>query len=151
VTKPLRSVNLYLYTMGDGGDPIHLKDWAYDYDFTPDTGRLLFRADCVREGRACNLLSVDVTQPKNPPKKLIEGVYGFRLSQDGTRVLFTYARTQGGDLYDTGVLNLKNGDFKTVEQQIRMPPYFLSDDGTKVAYIVAEQKREGVYVTDKVP
>jgi Tol biopolymer transport system component len=149
-TKPLLSVDLFLYKLGDA-DPVKLKEWAYDYDFTPDSTRLLFRSDCVREGRACNLLSVDVTQPKNPPKKLIEGVYGFRLSQDGSRALFTYARTQGGDLYDTGVLNLKSGEFKTLEQQIRMPPYFLSDDGTKVAYIVAEQKREGVYVADKVP
>ena len=95
VTKPLRSVNLYLWKDGEA-DPIHLKDWAYDYDFTPGSDRLLFRADCVREGRACNLLSVDVTRPKDAPKKLIEGVYGFRLSQDGSRVLFTYARTQGG-------------------------------------------------------
>ena len=40
---------------------------------------------------------------------------------------------------------------KTLDQQIRMPPYLLTDDGTKVAYIVADPKREGVYVADKVP
>jgi dipeptidyl aminopeptidase/acylaminoacyl peptidase len=149
VVKPLRSVNLYLWRV-DGTEAIHVKDWAYDYDFTPQSDRLLFRADCVREGRACNLLSVSVANPKEPPKKLIEGVYGFRLSSDGSHVLFTYARMQG-ELYDTGVLNLKTGEYKTLEQQIRMPPYMLSDDGTKVAYIVAEPKREGVYVAEKVP
>lgn len=149
VVKPLRSVNLYLWRV-DGTEAIHVKDWAYDYDFTPQSDRLLFRADCVREGRACNLLSVSVANPKEPPKKLIEGVYGFRLSPDGSRVLYTYARMQG-DLYDTGVLNLKTGEFKTLDQQIRMPPYLLTDDGSKVAYIIAEPKREGVYVADKVP
>ncbi len=149
VTKPLRSVNLYLWHVGQG-DSIHIKDWAYDYDFTPDSTRLLFRADCVREGRACNLLSLDTAQPKVAPKKLIEGVFGFRLSQDGKRALYTYARTQG-ELYDTGVLNIATSEYKTLEQSIRMPPYFIADDGTKVAYIVGEQKREGVYVADKVP
>jgi hypothetical protein len=149
VVKPLRSVNLYLYPL-ELGEAVHIKDWAYDYDFTPQSDRLLFRADCTREGRACNLLSIDVAKPKEPPKKLIEGVFGFRLSTDGARALYTYARLNG-DLYDTGVLNLKSGEYKTLEQQVRMPPYFLDDSGTKVAYIVAEQKREGVYVADKVP
>lgn len=149
VVKPIRSVNLYLWRV-DGTEAIHVKDWVYDYDFTPQSDRLLFRADCVREGRACNLLSVSVANPKEEPKKLIEGVFGFRLSTDGARVLFTYARMQG-DLYDAGVLNLKTGEYKTLDQQIRMPPYLLDDSGSKVAYIIAESKREGVYVADKVP
>ena len=149
VVKPIRSVNLYLWRV-DGTEAIHVKDWVYDYDFTPQSDRLLFRADCVREGRACNLLSVSVANPKEEPKKLIEGVFGFRISTDGQRVLFTYARMQG-DLYDAGVLNLKSGEYKTLDQQIRMPPYLLDDAGGKVAYIVAESKREGVYVADKVP
>lgn len=151
VVKPLRSVNLYLWHV-DWTESVHVKDWVYDYDFTPQGDRLLFRADCVREGRACNLLSISATErpTKEAIKKLIEGVFGFRLSTDGQRVLFTYARMQG-DLYDTGVLNLKSGEYKTLDQQIRMPPYLLDDAGTKVAYIIAEPKREGVYVADKVP
>ncbi len=149
VVKPIRSVNLYLWRI-EGTEAIHVKDWVYDYDFTPQSDRLIFRAECVREGRACNLLSVSATNPKEPPKKLIEGVYGFKLSTDGARVLYTYARMQG-DLYDTGVLNLKSGEYKTLDQQIRMPPYLLDDSGTKVAYLIAERQREGVYVADKVP
>ncbi|MBL8955853.1 MAG: PD40 domain-containing protein [Myxococcaceae bacterium] len=149
VVKPIRSVNLYLWRV-DGTEAIHVKDWVYDYDFTPQSDRLIFRAECVREGRACNLLSVSAANPKEAPKKLIEGVFGFKLSNDGARVLFTYARMQG-DLYDTGVLNLKSGEFKTLDQQIRMPPYLLDDSGTKVAYLIAERQREGLYVADKVP
>ena len=53
----------------------------------------------------------------------------------------TYARMQG-DLYDAGVLNLKTGEYKTLDQQIRMPPYLLDDAGSKVAYIIAESKSE---------
>ena len=84
------------------------------------------------------------------PERLIEGVFGFRISPDGARVLFTYARMHG-DLYDAGLLNLKSGEYKTLDQQIRMPPYLLTDDGARVAYIIAEPKREGVYVAEKVP
>jgi hypothetical protein len=149
VVKPLPSVNLYLWRI-DGTEAVHLADWTYDNDFTPDGQRLIFRAGCTREGRSCNLMSASVAKPAEPPKKLIEGVYGFKISPDGQRVLFTYARMQG-DLYDTGVLNLKTGEYKTVDQQIRMPPFMLSADGAKVAYIIADPKREGVYVADKVP
>lgn len=150
VVKPIRSVNLYLWRVDGDGQAVHVKDWVYDYDFTPQSDRVIFRAECVREGRACNLLSVSVANPKEPPKKLVEGVFGFRLSADGSRVLYTYARMQG-ELYDTGVLNLKSGEFKTLDQQIRMPPYLLNDSGTQVAYLIAERQREGVYVADKVP
>lgn len=146
-TFTANSVDLRLYLVG-AAEPLAIKNWVYDYDFTPDSKRLLFRSDCVREGRACDLQSLDVTEPTKPPKKLIEGVYGFKLSADGTRALYTYARTQG-DLYDTGVLNLASGEYLTVEQMIRMPPMFLDPSGSKVAYVVGDTGRPGVYLAEK--
>ena len=147
ITRPITTVDLSLYTMG-GPEPISIKNWVYDYDFTPDSKRLLLRSDCVREGRACSLLSLDVSKPTEPLKKLIEGVFGFKMSTDGSHVLFTYARTSG-DLYDVGVLNLADNKFLTVEQSIRMPPTFLDSKGGKVAYLVGDANRGGVYVADK--
>ena len=127
-----------------------MKQWVYDYQFTPDGNQLLFRSDCIREGRSCDLLLLDMTKPKEPPKKLVEAIHGFRLSDDGKRVLITYARAMG-DFYDVAVFNLAKNDRKTLEQFIRLPPLFVQADGGKVAYLVAEEGKSGVYLATDVP
>ncbi len=150
VVKPITSVDLVVWRVGDE-EATKIKQWVYDYDFTPQSDRLLFRTDCSREGRSCDLLSLDLADLKVPPKKLVEAMSGFRISESGQRVLVTYSRAQTGDFYDVAVLNLKNGERKTLEQFIRLPAMFLDKDGGKVGYVVAEQNKSGVYVADQVP
>ena len=150
VVKPITSVDLVVWRVGDE-EPTKIKQWVYDYTFTPQSNRLLFRTDCSREGRSCDLLALDLADLKVPPKKLVEAMSGFKISQNGERVLITYSRAQTGDFYDVAVFNLKNNERKTLEQFIRLPALFLDKDGGKVGYVVAEQNKSGVYVADQVP
>jgi Tol biopolymer transport system component len=150
VVKPITSVDLVVWRVGDE-EATKIKQWVYDYSFTPQSDRLLFRTDCSREGRSCDLLSIDLADLKVPPKKLVEAMSGFKISESGQRVLITYSRAQTGDFYDVAVLNLKSGERKTLEQFIRLPAMFLDKDGAKVGYVVSEQSKVGVYVADQVP
>lgn len=149
VSQPTPSRDLYLAPAQ--GEVVRIKEWVYDYVFTPKGDRLLFRTDCVRDGRACNLLSADLSQPAAKPKLLEEGVFGFVLSTDGQRVLVLYPRMQAGEVYDVGVYNLGSGVRKTLEQQIRLPAFFLDGAGSRLAYTVVEPGRKGVYVASQVP
>lgn len=150
VVKPITSVDLVVWRVGDE-EATKIKQWVYDYAFTPQSDRLLFRTDCSREGRSCNLLALDLADLKLPPKKLVEAMSAFKISEDGVRVLITYSRAQMGDFYDVAVFNLKTNERKTLEQFIRLPAMFLDKEGARVAYVVGEQNKAGVYVADKVP
>ncbi len=149
VLRPLPSVDLAVWRVGDA-EATKVKQWVYDYDFTRDGKQLLFRSDCIREGRSCDLQLLDMSKPKEAPKKLVEAIHGFKLSEDGNRVLITYARAMG-DFYDVAVFNLKKGERKTLEQFIRLPPHFVTPDGSKVVYLVAEEGKSGVYLATDVP
>jgi hypothetical protein len=147
--KPDYSVDLMLYTLGDDA-AVKVNRGVFGYGFGPKNAFLVFRSNCIREGRACDLLQLDLAKPKEPPKKLVEGIYSFKMAESGDRLLLSYARTQG-ELFDAAVYNLKTGERKTIEQGVRLPAMFLDDAGTKVAYIVLERSRAGVYVADPVP
>ncbi len=145
--KPIISVDLMVWRVGDEAAS-RIKQWVYDYDFPPESDRLLYRADCSREGRSCNLMSLDLADLKVPPTTLVEGTSGFKISADGLKVLLTYSRAQTGDFYDVAVFNLKSGERKTLEQFIRLPALFLDNQGGKVGYVVAEPNKEGLYVAE---
>jgi dipeptidyl aminopeptidase/acylaminoacyl peptidase len=149
VFKPAFSRDLYLLRAGVK-DPVKLKEWIYEYAFTPQGDRLFYRADCTREGRACILYSVDTTAAEPKPGQEADSVFTFKLSHDGARVAFTYAHTQG-ELFDVSVLNLKTKERKTIEQDVKLPVLFLDKDGSKIAYLVGDKAKAGVYVASQVP
>jgi hypothetical protein len=130
--------------------PVLVTQGVFGYQFTPDSSRLLVRAMCIRDGRACDLFSFDPVKPADPPRKLVEQVFTFKVSEDSSRVLTTYARMQG-ETYDVAVVNLKTGALKTLEQIIQLPALFTRPDGSEVVYAVADKSRPGVYVCKQVP
>ena len=148
IFRPTYSRDLYL--MPEGKDPVKLKAWLYEYVFSPSSDKLYFRADCTREGRSCFLLSVEVARPEAPAVEEAEAVFNFRLSSDGSRALTTYAHTTG-ETWDVAVVNLKTKERKTIEQDIKLPVFFLEKDGTRLAYIVGKKPRQGVFVASQVP
>lgn len=152
VMKPVFSPDLYLHRLEAPAEeaPLPIAQGVFSYAFTQDSSRLLFRAQCIREGRACDLSVIEVAKPKEAPKKLIEQIYSFKVSEDSKRVLAMYARAQG-DSYDVMVHNLVSGERKTLELQTSIPALFLEKDGSRVAYIVNERARAGVYLCDQVP
>ena len=122
---------------------------VYGYDFGPG-GSLYFRSECIREARACSLERLDPAIPDGKPAPILEGIFGFRPSEAGNRMLVTYARTDA-ETYDVAVLNLKTNVRVTLEERILLPALFADPQGTKVVYLVSQGDRSGLYVCDQVP
>lgn len=152
VRDSLPVYELTLHNVGAPAEekPVVVAQGVFGYQFTPDSSRLLVRAMCIRDGRACDLFSHDPTKPAEPGKKLVEQVFSFKVSDDSSRVLTTYARMQG-DTYDVAVTNLKTGEQKTLEHIVQAPALFTRPDGSQVVYVVADKARPGVYTCNKAP
>ena len=148
--KPAYSVDLMLYRVGEEKASKVQPGVYQGYGFGSNNGYLLFRGNCTRNNRACDLFVLDLTKPKSEPQKIVEGVYSFKTAERGNRILVTYARVDA-DTFDVAVYNLKTGERKTLERSILLPALFADEDGSKVAYIVAEKDRAGVYLADGVP
>jgi dipeptidyl aminopeptidase/acylaminoacyl peptidase len=148
VFEPLPSVDLWLYPRGKPAAARVMAN-VYGYDFGPE-GSLLFRTECTREARACNLERLDFTPPDAKPVSILEGVFGFRLSEAGNRLLVTYARTDA-ETYDVAVLDLRTQVRKTLEERILLPALFADAQGSRVVYLVSQGERSGLYVCDQVP
>lgn len=144
IEKP--EVTRRLFLLKPGAEPVALKDWLYEYQFRPPGDQLYFRADCLREGRACDVLSFAVDAPKGTlPKKELEGTYGVRFSTDGSRALVAYAHITD-QTFDIAIRNMKTGEQKTIDQYVEWPALWLGPDSGYVAYLVNEKNRPGVYV-----
>jgi hypothetical protein len=148
VFQPLPSVDLWLYVRGKPSASAVMAN-VYGYDFGPG-GALYLRSECIREARACTLERLDPTVPDGKPVPVLEGIFGFRPSDAGNRMLVTYARTDA-DTYDVAVLNLKTSVRVTLEERILLPALFADPQGSKVVYLVSQGERSGFYVCDQVP
>lgn len=148
VFQPIPSVDLWLYSRGKPS-AVKLMVNVYGYDFGPG-GVLYFRSECIREVRACALERLEPSIPDGKPAPILEGIFGFRPSEAGNRMLVTYARTDA-DTYDVAVLNLKTSVRVTLEERILLPALFANPDGSKVVYLVSQGERSGMYICDQVP
>ncbi len=148
VFQPLPSVDLWLYTRGKPA-AVAVMSNVYGYDFGPG-GALYLRSECIREARACTLERLDPSVADGKPTPVLEGVFGFRPSEAGNRMLVTYARTDA-DTYDVAVLNLRTNVRVTLEERILLPALFADPQGSKVVYLVSQGERSGLYVCDQVP
>jgi len=148
--KPAYSVDLMLYRVGEE-KAVRVHPGVYaGYGFGPKNQYLLFRGNCTRNNRACDLFFYDLTVPNGEPKKIVEGVYSFKTDERGVRVLVTYARVDA-ETFDLAVYNLKTGERRTLDRNIALPALFAAEDGSKVAYVVAGRERAGVYLAEGVP
>jgi len=141
-------VDLWLYARGKPSGSAVMAN-VYGYDFGPG-GVLYFRSECIREARACTLERLDPSIPDGKPTPVLEGIFGFRPSEAGNRLLVTYARTDA-DTYDVAVLNLKSNVRVTLEERILLPALFANPEGSKVVYLVSQGERSGLYLCDQVP
>lgn len=145
IEKPEVTRRLFLLKPGEE-KAIALKDWLYEYQFRPPGDQLYFRADCTREGRACDVLSYAVNAPKDTlAKKELTGVFGIRFTADGSRALIAYAHITD-QTFDIAIRNMATGEQKTIDQYVEWPVLSLGNDGAYVAYLVNEKARPGVYV-----
>ena len=118
--KPVYSVDLMLYPVG-AEKAEKVQAGVFGYGFTPGNAEVIFRTNCIREGRACDFKAVDLTQQRAPePATWLQGMYSYKLSSDGTAAPRHLARMDS-DTYDVGVYDMKSKARKTLDQRVQIP------------------------------
>ncbi|MGO8968266.1 MAG: hypothetical protein ACLQDQ_01700 [Myxococcaceae bacterium] len=153
VIQPLPSMDLYLYVQGEE-KAFRVKEGVYGFSIAPGPV-LLFRSECLRQSqrdqpRACWLSELDLSRPHQAPRQILEGIYSFKTSETGERLLVSYARLES-DSYDTAVYNRRTGERKTLDTHTLLPALFADPAGKRVVYLVSERDRSGLYVCDQGP
>jgi hypothetical protein len=151
--QPLPSMDLYLYVHGEE-HAFRVKEGVYGFGIAaPEV--LLFRSECVRQSqrdqpRACWLNELDLKAPHEAAKQILEGIYSFKASETGERILVTYARTDS-DTYDVAVYNRRTKERRTLDTFTLLPALFADASGKRVVYLVSEKDRSGLYLSDQGP
>ncbi len=153
IIQPLPSMDLYLYVRGEE-QAFRVKEGVYGFGIAAGDV-LLFRSECLRQSqrdlpRACWLSELDLKNPHQVPKQILEGVYGFKPSETGERLLISYARMDS-ETYDIAVYNRLTGERKTLDTFALLPALFTDPSGKRAVYLVSEQDRSGLYLCDQGP
>jgi hypothetical protein len=150
VLKPIYSVDLMLYPLGaEKAEKVH--PGVFGYGFTQGNAEVIFRTNCIREGRACDFKALDLSQQtRAEPATWIQGLFSYKLSEDGQRFLITYARMDS-DTYDVGVYDTKSKARKTLDQRVQIPAYFAGQGDSHIVYLVTQGKNPGVYIAPAKP
>jgi hypothetical protein len=149
IFQPLYTVDLFIYRVGEEA-ALKLHPGVFGYDFDRKGRFLYFRTNCLNEGRACDLLKLNLDDPKVPPETLAQGIFTWRSSGDGDRLLVTYAR-RDSKLYDAAVLNMNTRERKTIAQYIQLPALWAENGGERVVYVVSPPASAGVYTASRIP
>lgn len=153
IIQPLPSMDLYLYVRGEE-QAFRVKEGVYGFGIASGEV-LLFRSECLRQSqrdqpRACWLNELDLSRPHQAPKQILEGIYSFKASETGERILVSYARMDS-DTYDTALYNRHTEERKTLDTFILLPALFADPSGKRVVYLVSEKDRSGLYLSDQGP
>ncbi|HYO65996.1 MAG TPA: gliding motility protein [Archangium sp.] len=145
--KPIYSVDLMLYQVGaEKAEKAH--PGVFGYGFTP--GALVFRAGCIREGRACDFKALPLPKDTQAqPQTWLQGIYSYKLSDDGNRILTTSARMDS-DTFDVAVYDVKTQARKTLDQGAQLPAYFAGQNDSLAVYVL-KGANAGVYVAPAQP
>ncbi|MCL2178465.1 MAG: hypothetical protein FWC28_06160 [Proteobacteria bacterium] len=153
VTNPEVSVDLFFFRLGDKA-PAKIHTWVYEYAFSVDGEKLLFEANCTREGRSCELLS---TQPGGgevgaQKEKLADGVYSFKQSADGQRIYWLHITPTAPIQTQLWVTDISAPRPQKLADHIHLPPPLAIDEaGKKFLYISNQPGHEGLYLTEWKP
>jgi hypothetical protein len=145
--KPIYSVDLMLYQVGaEKAEKAH--PGVFGYGFAP--GALVFRAGCIREGRACDFKALPLPRDaQEQPRTWLQGIYSYKLSDDGNRILTTSARMDS-DTFDVAVYDVKTQARKTLDQGAQLPAYFAGQNDSLAVYVL-KGANAGVYVAPAQP
>lgn len=161
VFKPLYTEQLMLLPLGAPGAPLAearlIGEGIYAFDFTPDEKAILYKADCTREGEACDLMSVPTDAPampltdggtgKNPlARKLVSGVDDYDFSPDGKWLWITF-KEQIGHTVDLAVIP-SQGESLPRYIDFKAEPGPRWTQAGKLTYLVDNPKRAGLYEAD---
>jgi hypothetical protein len=129
--------------------PATVAQGAFGFSFSPDGAWLYYRTRCVRNAEACDLERVPATglPAGAAPERIAEGVKSFEFDpRDPGRLLVTWQRK---DMVALDVAVWERGKLTSVDTAV-LPgsARFLGPDSRRVAYVVAQPKRQGVYVAE---
>ncbi|MCP3101282.1 gliding motility protein [Myxococcus sp. K15C18031901] len=146
--KPEYSVDLMLYPLGaEKAEKVH--QGVFGYGFMPGNGQVVFRSNCIRNGRACDFKALELPR-KEDPQTWLQGIFSYKLSEDGQRVLATSARMDS-DTYDLSLYDVKTKARKPLDQGIQVPVYFAGKDDSRAVYLIAQGNKAGVYSVSTSP
>ncbi|WP_342381412.1 gliding motility protein [Myxococcus stipitatus] len=146
--KPEYSVDLMLYPLGaEKAEKVHRG--VFGYGFMPGNGHVVFRSNCIRNGRACDFKALELPQ-KADPQTWLQGIFSYKLSADGKRVLATYARMDS-DTYDIAAYDAKTQQRKLLDQGVQVPVHFGGKDEARAVYIISQGAKAGVYSVSAMP
>jgi hypothetical protein len=121
---------------------------AFGFAFSPDGRWLYYRTRCVRNAEACDLERIPAGGPAGAkPERIADGVKSFEFDpRDPGRLLLGWQRA---DLVALDVGVWEAGKLTRVDAAV-LPgsARFLGPDSRRLAYVVVDRKRQGVYVAE---
>ncbi len=145
------SVDLGVARVGapEGEKPVAVAWGVFGFAFSPDGRWLYYRTRCVRNAEACDLERVpaDGLAPGVAPERIADGVKSFEFDpRDPGRLLVGWQRK---DLVALDVGVWEAGKLTRVDTAV-LPgsAQFLGPDSRRLAYVVVDRKRQGVYVAE---
>jgi hypothetical protein len=149
VTAGGYSVDLKVAPVAEGARAATVARGVFGFDYAPGGGTLYYRAGCVRNAEACDLFAVPAEglPAGKAARRIADGVKSFEFDRrNPDRLLLTWARK------DSVTLDLAvwEGGKLTAVDQAALPgsATFLPPDSRRVAYVVADPRRAGVYVAE---
>jgi len=135
-----------LKVAGESAAPETVARGVFGFDHGPDGKTLWYRAGCVRNAEACDLYAL-APGAGEKPRKIADGVKSFEFDRRAEgRLLLGWSRQ------DRVALDLAvwQGGKRVAIDESALPgsAFFLAPDSTRVAYVVNDPKRAGVYVAE---
>ncbi len=166
-------LNLWRLDMTSAAPPELVAPWTFEYRFprakAGEAQALWYRGACIREGRQCDLFeAIRGAAPQAAPAadasdgqeekaaalpahpKIALAISDFELSPAGTRLFLHLPRFDTAGAFDLAWQPAVRGALpKTIDRHVLKDSLRLLDPAAeRVAYVVTERKREGVYVAE---
>lgn len=152
IHQPVFSIDLFLAKLGgEASEAFSIAKGVFGYSFSKDSDRLFLRTECIRNGRACELYSVEVADPANTIRHIAGGIHTYEPDPGESVLMLTYARMDA-DAFDLGVIPIDgSAPVRMLDRLVLPGTRLLGGKEPRIAYAVIEKDRLGVYVADVPP
>ncbi|HWV38810.1 MAG TPA: hypothetical protein VN033_10085 [Vulgatibacter sp.] len=146
--SPIFSIDLFLADVSGEEDAVKVAQGVFGYSFSGNDERLLFRTNCTRNGRACDLRSAPLASPAES-LLVARGIHTYEpATPDESVLLVTYARTDADALDLAMVPADGSASPHMLDQRVLAGTKIVSGQNQGVAYAVLDPARLGVYLAE---